>query len=500
MEKLNRQLIASGFRVPDNVHAQVTPADLPIRVLQFGEGNFLRGFVDWMIHRLNTSGRFGGGVLVVQPIAQGLAGRLNEQDGLYTLLLRGVHEGRTVDHRELVSSVIRGLNPYEQFDEYLAAARLPTLRFVVSNTTEAGIVFRPEDRLEDRPPASFPGKLTRLLWERYSACGGPRAAGLAIVPCELIERNGDVLREAVMRTAANWNLPAEFVEWLRSANEFANTLVDRIVTGYPRDDAAAIQAELGYEDGLLVAGEPFHLWVIEASPAVAREWPFHEVGLNVVYTDNLKPYRDRKVRILNGAHTMTALAAYLMGLETVGQCMADERVRSFMHRGLHEEIIPTLDLPSEDLESFASAVVERFGNPHVRHELYSITLNSTSKFKARLVPSIVEYARRRGGAVPARLTFAMAALIAFYRGGDGATGRAYTVQDEPTAVAFFREAWRGCDGSPEGVLRLVRQVLANESLWGAELPATPGVDTAVAGHLGRILRDGVGPAMVAADG
>jgi tagaturonate reductase len=412
----------------------------PERVIQFGEGNFLRGFIDWMIHRLNRSGRFGGRVVVVQPIAQGLAKQLNEQHGLYTLLLRGVQDGKPVDHREVISSVSRALNPYEQFDEFLALARNPRIDVIVSNTTEAGIVFRAEDKPDDRPPASFPAKLTRLLWERFRSLGRSAAPGFVILPCELIERNGEQLRNAVLRTAGNWKLPDDFAAWIDAANEFATTLVDRIVTGYPRDEAAELTAELGYEDELLVAAEPFHFFAVERAPRAARLLPFHEVGLDVVFADDITPYRDRKVRILNGAHTMTALAAYLMGLDTVGQCMDDDLIRSFMRRGLDEEIIPTLNLPKRELEDFAAAVVERFGNPHVKHALPGIALNSTSKFRARLLPSIRRFIELKGRA-PARLSFALAALIAFYRGrefsADGTTLRAvraggqdYHVQDD----------------------------------------------------------------------
>ena len=489
MRPLNRKLIQEGFTFPPGLIAPAPATDLPVRVLQFGEGNFLRGFVDWMIQRLNVSGRFSGGVLVVQPIATGLAEAVNGQDGLYTLLLRGVQDGRTIDHRELVSSIVGAINPYEEFERFLSAARLPHLSVIVSNTTEAGIVFKPDDRLADRPPASFPGKLTRLLWERFAHCGREAAPGLAIVPCELIERNGDALRTAVRQTARNWQLPDDFIGWLEQSNEFANTLVDRIVTGYPKDEATTICRQLGYEDRLLVAGEPFHLWVIEASPKLAQLWPFHEIGLNVIFTDDLRPYRDRKVRILNGAHTMTAPAAYLMGLDTVGQCMADEDVRQFMEQGLFEEIIPTLDLPRRELESFAASVLERFSNPHVRHELFSITLNSTSKFRARLVPSILEYARRFGRP-PSRLAFATAALALFYRGGE-ANGRAYAVQDDLAAVDALASLWRSYDGQSDAAHRVVEGFLALKSLWGIDLREIAGFSAAVTAHLTRMLQVGV---------
>lgn len=499
LPKLTRNLLAGACETPTDLTCKLSPTDLPETVLQFGEGNFLRGFVDWMLHRLNVAGRFGGRVVVAQPIAQGLAGKINEQGGLYTLLLRGRVDGQRVDQREVVDVISRALNPYGQWDELLSLARSPQLRFVVSNTTEAGIATHPEDNPDDAPPKSFPAKLTRLLMERYDTLGRAQAPGLIILPCELIERNGDNLRKAVLETAAKWNVSRAFLDWNASANVFANTLVDRIVTGYPKEDAAAIAQQLGYEDALLVAGEPFHFWVIEAPAGVQQELPLDEIGLNVVFTGNMTPYRDRKVRILNGAHTMTVPTAFLMGMNFVGEYMDDPMVRGFMTDGIAREIIPTLDLPKADLESFAAAVVERFGNPFVKHALLSITLNSTSKFKSRIVPSIKRYVQMNGTA-PARLAFSLAALIAFYRGRavDGASlqgtrgGEAYLIQDDPAALKFFAEAWatQGND-----LPALVQQVLANTAIWGEDLNAQADLPAKVTLHLEAIVRDGAKKAM-----
>lgn len=478
----------------------------PERVIQFGEGNFLRGFVDWMIHRLNAAGKFGGRVVAVQPIAQGMAGALNEQDGLYTLVLRGIESGRAVDEREVVESVSRGLNPYAEFDAFLAVARDPNVRYVVSNTTEAGIAFSPADRFDDRPQASFPGKLTRFLFERYDKVGRGDAPGVLLLPCELIERNGDALRAAVLRTADNWRLPAAFRQWVESACAFANTLVDRIVSGHPAAEMPRLTEQLGYEDRLLVAGEPFHLWVIEADRRFAAELPFADVGLNVVWTDNMTPYRERKVRILNGAHTMTVPAAFLAGKDTVGECMEDATIRRFLERGLREEVIPTLDLPRPELERFAASVLERFANPHVRHELLSVTLNSLSKMKARVVPSLVEGVRRGGGgAVPRRLAFAFAGLIAFYRVvevRDGAAfgsrgGKPYPIRDDAAVVEAFAADWATFDGSPEAAHALVRRVLGRDAWWGQDLSQVPGLVDDVAAGLNRILREGAAAAIAA---
>lgn len=484
--------------MPDNLPklSRGGQAILPEKVLQFGEGNFLRGFVDWMVDRLNRAGLFGGSVVVVQPIAQGMASAINAQGGLYTLLMRGLQDGKPVDQREQIASISRALNPYEQFDEFLAVARDPNVRVIVSNTTEAGIAFRPEDGFSDRPQQSFPGKLTRFLFERFSQLGGSGAPGFLLLPCELIDRNGDNLKRAVFQTAEKWKLPADFLGWLDGSNEFANTLVDRIVSGYPREEAPQICRELGYLDQLLVAGEPFHFWAIEADAKYADLLPFEKVGLNVVWTRDMTPYRERKVRILNGAHTMTVLAAFLMGKNTVGECMSDELIRTFMLRGLNDEIIPTLDLPLGELQAFAAAVVERFSNPFVKHNLLSIALNSVSKFKARVLPSIRQYIARRG-AIPQRLAFSLAALIAFYRGTeirDGAlVGRrgeeTYPIRDDADVIEFFRTAWSQPD--------VAKSVLGRREFWGEDLNQIEGLEQSVRAHLDRIIRSGARAAMAA---
>ncbi len=492
LPKLSKQLVSSSQAFPSDVKVNV-PKQLPEKVLQFGEGGFLRGFVDWMINELNAAGHFNGSVVVVQPIAQGMVDKLNAQDGLYTHILRGVVNGKTVEEKEIVACISRGLNPYTQFAEYLSLARSPDLRVIVSNTTEAGIVFRAEDKLDDAPPVSYPGKLTQFLYEHYKSLGESKAKGFIILPCELIERNGDNLKRCVLQTAENWKLPAAFVEWLKTANDWGNTLVDRIVTGYPKDDAAAITQKLGYQDDLLNTSEPFHFWVIEASQECAKELPFDKVGLDVVFTPNMTPYRDRKVRILNGAHTMTVLAAYLSGKDTVGECMDDELIRSFMQRGIYDEIIPTLDLPKDDLTRFAAAVTERFANPFIKHYLLSIALNSTSKFKARLLPSVKEYLKRNGRKVPQRLAFSLAALIAFYRGTEIRNGNSligkrgadeYKIQDDAAALQLFQKVWSSLASDPDA---LVREVLAATALWGEDLNVLPGFAAAVAKHLKAIL-------------
>ena len=478
---------------------------LPETVLQFGEGNFLRAFADWMLERMNAQGLFGGRAVLVQPIAQGMSRAINDQDGLYTVILRGIDAGEKKDTREIVGSVSRCIDPYTEFDAFLHAATNPDLRFVISNTTEAGIRIDPEDRLDARPAVSFPGKLTQLLYARFQHFGGAPERGLVMLPCELIEKNGFALERAVRETAEAWGLGAEFGAWLSSACTFTNTLVDRIVTGYPKDELDVLTEELGYQDSLLVAGEVFHSWVIESPRPLERELPLTQAGLSVVWTHDITPYRERKVRVLNGAHTMLVLAAYLAGKDTVRDCMQDPALRRHVERGIHDEILPTLSLPKDELVSFANSVVERFDNPYIRHYLLSIALNSVSKYKARILGTVFDYTRLHGEPPP-RLTFGLAALIAFYRGReiqDGALlgtrdGQVYRIQDDRTVLEFFKEAWADADVPPsrEFCSTLVERLLARGDFWGQDLrEALPGFQQAVAAQLHAICTDGAPAAL-----
>ena len=474
--------------------------EFPERILQFGEGNFLRAFVDWMINRLNARGLFNGRVVVVQPIAQGLVPALNKQDGLYTLLLRGLQNGEVIEEREIITSVSRGINPYAEWDAYLACAANPDLRFIVSNTTEAGIAYLEEPRPVDACPNSFPAKVTAFLHARFRHFGGAAAAGMVLIPCELIDRNGDNLKRAVLQHARAWELADGFAAWVEEHCAFLNTLVDRIVTGYPKEEAAEICAELGYEDTLLDTGEIFHLWVIEGGARYRAELPFEQAGLNVIWTDNMEPYRTRKVRILNGAHTMTVLAAYLAGRETVRESVEDALIGAYMRQGIFDEIIPILELPAEEKARFAEAVFERFRNPFIRHLLLSIALNSVSKFAVRVLPSLLEY-REHTGALPTTLTFSLAALLAFYRGteiADGALqgardGQPYPIKDDAPVLAEFAAAWTAF-AQDSDVQALVRRILG-QPWWGQDLTAVRGLADAVAAYLHTILEKGMVAAM-----
>ena len=405
------------------------------KVIQFGEGGFLRGFTDWMLQYANEKTDFDGGVVVVQPIEKGLCDMLTAQDCTYTHICRGA-EG--VEAKK-ISVITRCVKPYDDFDAYMALAENADFRFVVSNTTEAGICFRPEDKITDRPAVSFPGKLTQLLYKRFTLGLG----GFVFLPCELIEKNGDNLKKCVLQYAELWELGADFVSFVNEQNIFCNTLVDRINTGYPKGEAISEE----YGDNLLNASEYFHLWVIEGYNGLFDELPLDQCGLNVILTDNLDMYRTRKVRILNGAHTSMVPYALLCGLETVGDCMKDPTMREHLRACVYDEIVPTLDLPREELLEYADGVMRRFENPYIKHYLSSIALNSVSKFKVRVLPSILVYTERFGK-MPEHLIFAFAKLIAFYRTD--------MTNDDPEVTAFMKTA-------------SVSEILGNTALWGEDL-------------------------------
>ncbi len=420
------------------------PCTLKTKVMQFGEGNFLRGFVDWMIDRLNKEADWNGGVAVVQPLAGGMVDKINEQDGLYHLYLRGLSDGERVEETRVVECIKEGINPYKDTDRFFALAEDDDLRFIVSNTTEAGIEYKSGQSGNDFENNTFPGRLTMFLKRRYDL--GKR--GFILLPCELIDRNGDRLKECVLSYAADWGCGEEFVKWINEENIFTNTLVDRIVTGYPHDSAEAMEREYGCLDSIIDTAEIFNLWVIEGPAECAEEIPAHRLdGVNVLWTDDVSPYKKRKVRILNGAHTLMVPAAILAGLESVGEAMNDELIFSFMKGGIYNEIIPTLDLPKNELLGFAGDVIERFRNPFIKHLLSSIALNSVSKFAVRDLPSLLEYIRIKGEE-PIYLTFSLAALIAFYKTGEA--------NDSPEVMSFMKNA------SP-------KEILSRVEYWGEDI-------------------------------
>ncbi len=501
MAALTRAFLASA-KVRAEYQPEPAVGKPPVRILQIGEGNFLRAFVDWMVDVTNGAGLFNGRITMAQPLARGIADLSNAQDGLYTVILRGVQGGQTVESRRIVSCVDACLNPYAQWGEMLALAADPTLRFVVSNTTEAGIAHVAEP-LAEGCPDSFPAKVAALLWARFQKLGGTAASGLVFLPCELIEANGSKLRSIVLQHAQAWGLPEAFTVWVHEHNHFCNTLVDRIVPGYPAAEAEALGAELGYTDKLMVTAEPFLLWVIEGPAHLAEEFPLHKAGHDVVWTDDLQPYRTRKVRILNGAHTASSLAAYCAGLDTVQQMTEDPVVSAYLKRVMFDEIVPFVPLPDAERRAYADTIMERFANPHIRHELISIALNSVSKWQVRVLPTVKDYAKAHGKA-PAGLAFSLAALLNFYHGHFAADGEcsgqraagSYPIRDNPEVLSALCEAWRGWNQGDDLGAR-VRSILGDARLWGEDLNAVADLADQVIRALAGIKADGVKAAMAA---
>jgi len=409
------------------------------RVIQFGEGGFLRAFVDWMLDKLNKKGLSDAKAVIVQPIPMGMCEKLMEQDCLYTHILRGVENGEVVIEQTVIGSVSRCVNPYTDYEAYIALAKDKNFRFVVSNTTESGIAYAPEALTEGTIPTSFPAKVTLLLLERFKA----GLDGFIFLPCELIDRNGDKLRECVLKYAEDWKLGEDFVNFVKEKNNFCTTLVDRIVTGYPKDE----KIDLEYEDNMIDTSEYFHLWVIETDADIEAELPFVKAGLNVVYTPDLEPYRTRKVRILNGAHTSTVAKSMLDGIETVKDCMDNAEASAALKSRVFDEIVPTLTLPEDELKAYAGAVLERFANPYIKHYWKSISLNSVSKWKVRVLPSLTAY-REKFGKLPVGLAASLGYLIKLYKSG--------MATDAEDIIAFMKE-------------KSVAEILANKAFWDEDL-------------------------------
>lgn len=461
----------------------------PERIIQFGEGNFLRAFVDWQIDLLNEHTDLNAGVVIVRPIQSDFPPSLSTQDGLYTTIIRGLNEkGEAVSDARLIRSVNREISVYGQYDEFLTLAHNPDMRFVFSNTTEAGISYHAADKFDDAPAVSYPAKLTRLLFERFSHFHGAADKGWIIIPCELIDYNGETLRELVLRYAQEWALPQAFIQWLNDANSFCSTLVDRIVTGYPRDEVASLEAQLGYHDGFIDTAEHFYLFVIQGPKSLAAELRLDKFPLNVLIVDDIKPYKERKVAILNGAHTALVPVAFQAGLDTVGEAMNDAEICAFVEKAIYEEIIPVLDLPREELESFASAVTGRFRNPYIKHQLLSIALNGMTKYRTRILPQLLA-GQQATGQLPARLTFALAALIAFYRGERH--GERYPVQDDAHWLTRYQQLWAQHHDKQIDTRSLVEAVLSESNHWEQDLMQVKGLVEQVTLDLDAILHQGM---------
>ncbi len=410
------------------------------KIIQFGTGNFLRGFTDYFIDKLNKENLYDGKVVIVSPTDSKTVDILNEQNCRYNLYLRGIESGKEICERTEIRSISKAVNPYRDFDEYIKLAENPDFRFIISNTTEAGIAFSAENNFTDKPAKSFPAKLTQLLYARYKA----GLNGFVILSCELIDNNGKELEKYVLDYARLWGLGEVFCKWVSNENDFCNTLVDRIVTGYPKDEAEQLCEEIGYDDKLLDTAEPYHLWVIEGN--YENELPFQKAGLNVIWTDDVKAYKKMKVRILNGSHTSLVFPSMLCGIDTVKKSLEDNDLNEFLNTCLFDYILPTLG-DTEENRQFASAVLERFANPYIKHMWKSISLNSVSKFTARVLPTITDYVKKNN-ALPKPLVFSLACLIEYYKTND--------VSDDKSAVEYIKNL-------------SVKDILSNTELWNCDL-------------------------------
>lgn len=459
MQKLNKQ---------NRDHTKA----LPLRVMQFGGGNFLRAFVDWMIQVLNEETDFNGAVAVIKPTERGDYKELKSQGGLFTVVLDGIKNGELLAEKKLVQCVQKVVHTYTEWDVYLELAKNPDIRFIVSNTTEAGIKFNADDTLDANPPQEFPAKLTLWLHERFQHFGNDPTKGCILLPCELIENNGVALKKAVLAYAEHWNLSKDFTNWVYTANHFCSTLVDRIVSGYPEDRATDIEAELGYSDALMVAGEYYHSWVIQGDVIVQKELPFAKTNLNVAFVDDLVPYREMKVRILNGAHTSMVPVAYLAGFRLVKEAMQDAGISDFVESLLSLEAGVTLDFPEEVKAKFIQDVLDRFRNPLLEHQLISIALNSTSKFVARLLPTFKDYYVTTGK-LPERIVFGLSALIRFYKGMFA--GEKINLKDDEKTLNIFASNWNRYDNNQLEINILVGIILSDMSIWGEDLTRFEGL-------------------------
>ncbi len=454
------------------------------KIIQFGEGNFLRAFIEWIIWKTNQKTDFDASVVIVQPIEKGMVDMLNEQDCLYHLNLQGLDKGQSVDSVDMIDVVSRGLNPYREFEEYLKLAEQPQMRFVISNTTEAGIAFDPNCKLDDKPALSYPGKLTQLLYHRYEYFKGDMTKGFIIFPCELIFENGKHLKECIRQYIDLWNLGEGFSNWFENACGVYSTLVDRIVPGYPRDTAAQLCERVGYQDNMLDKAEIFHLWVIEAPKEIAAEFPADKAGLNVLFVPSEAPYHERKVTLLNGPHTVLSPVGYLSGLNTVKECCEDPLIGKFVHKVMYEELLPTLNLPENELLQFAGDVMDRFRNPFVKHFVTSIMLNSFPKFRTRDLPGIKTYLERKGE-LPAGLVLGLAAICTYYKGGKRGEDE-IVPNDDPKIVQLLKDLW-----ATEDVKQVAEGVLGAEFIWDEDLNAIPGLTRLLTKALALIQMEGM---------
>ena len=454
--------------------------------MQFGEGNFLRAFVDWIIQDLTDKGAINSNVAVVQPMPFGRVKELSEQDGLYTLRLEGIDKGEKVKKSQVIDVIGDCINPFEQYEHYLSYGESEDLQIIISNTTEAGIAVDPTDTDFSVCPKSYPGKLLALLKRRYDHFKGDMNKGLAIIPCELIDNNGDELYRCLTELAEINKMDGQFIKWMQTANHFTSTLVDRIVPGYPKGEIEDIRKETGYIDNNVVKGEIFHLWVLKKEPFIQKIFPADSTGLNVIFADSIKPYKQRKVKILNGSHTAMVPVAYLCGIDTVGEAVNDKVIGQFVHDFVFDEVNPTIDLPQDQMVAFANSVIERYKNPFIRHELMSIALNSTTKFRTRLLPTLEDYIRIKK-ALPHHLLFAFAALVEFHKGKRGE--ETIALNDDPAYLEYWAKLWAEFDGDYE---KLAKKALGWKEAWEVDMNTLhPEITATVAKYLKAIETKGM---------
>ncbi|MDN3702609.1 tagaturonate reductase [Vibrio artabrorum] len=487
-----QQLHRDNFKLPS----------YPTRILQFGEGNFLRAFVDWQFDILNELTDFNAGISVIRPIDSDFPPSMNTQSGLYTTLIRGLDdEGKPRAEERIITSINNELSAYKEFGSILELAKNPDVRFVVSNTTEAGITFNEDDKITDMPPSSFPAKLILMLLERFEAFDGVMDKGLVIIPCELIDYNGEELKQILNRYVDLWGLSPSFRVWLNNANTFCSTLVDRIVPGYPKDEIKELEQAFGYKDNFVVNAEWFYSFVIQAPKWLEKELCLDQLPvdsrLNIKIVDDIKPYKERKVAILNGAHTALVPVAFQAGLDTVGESMDDEQMVKFMRNAMFDEIIPNLSLPEHELIEFAEDVESRFKNPYIRHLLLSISLNGMTKFKTRILPQLITYSKKNK-VPPTYLTFSLAALITFYRGERA--NEKYPLNDDVKFISFYSSAWDEVQNGKMSIFDLVSSVLADTDHWGQDLNTFPDLTRMVSGFATDIVCEGMRVALQKASG
>ncbi|OXA69760.1 altronate oxidoreductase [Flavobacterium aquidurense] len=454
----------------------------PIKVVQFGEGNFLRAFVDYAFHKLNKEIDFNAGIAIVQPLKDGMVNLINEQDGLYTLFMNGIKKGEKIQDIELITNIVKTINPYTEFANYLALAKEEELQFIVSNTTEAGIEFIESDTPDMQPPVSFPAKLTVLLYERFKHFNGDASKGVTIIPCELIDYNSETLKKYILQYCDTWKLEDAFKTWVSDACTYHSTLVDRIVPGYPRAEIEEYNNKLDYQDNLIVAAEPFFLWAIEGGEALKTKLPFHKTDLNVKIVDDIRPFKMIKVRILNGAHTAMVPFSLLYGNKLVMETVDGDFTGKFVNSVI-SEISETLDMDKNEITAYSEEVMDRFKNPFIKHALADIALNSVSKFKVRVLPSLLGY-YKANKKLPVNLTFSLASLIRFYKGAWN--GQSLPVKDGEDIVSFFDGLWKSDDYE-----KIARLTLQNKSFWDEDLTEIPGLTKAITIALEEIDSNGV---------